>query len=60
MSMLPDTDKRLSNRGWKKLTPAQAKRFKRNGDKVASEVLGMVTFMYEIKASGSDIWIRRL
>lgn len=60
MSMLPDTDRRLKTRGWKKLTPEQLKRFKRNGDKVATEVLRMRTFMYEIKILNGNTYIRRL
>jgi hypothetical protein len=50
-------EKRLLNRGWKKLTPSQARRFAKNDCVIALKVVG--SMLYELQILNGNTYIRR-
>lgn len=52
------TEKHLIARGWKKLTPGQAKRLAKHDDRVALKVVG--SLLYELYTLNGSTYIRRL
>lgn len=50
-------EKRLINRGWKKLTPLQVRQFAKDDCKIAMKVVGGM--MYELQILNGNTYIRR-